>query len=123
VFIVSKKPIIIWQGSHLSFRKFKIIAKIFILSFDIQRSNNNIVQEWHDLKIHTINMSLVCSTALNKISFTKAHLDGKTRQGFYLITSFLKNETSTKDKGTNSLVMNKATKSSPNCFWLGLSLL
>jgi hypothetical protein len=80
------------------------------------------MQEWHDLKVDNINISLICSTTLGKISFTKAHLDGKTKQGFYLITSLLKNETSTKDKGTNSLAMNKA-KSSSNCFSLGLSLL
>jgi hypothetical protein len=106
----------------LSFRKFKIITKVFVLTFDIQRSNDNTLQEWHDLKINNINLLLVCFTTLDKISFIKAHLDEKTRQGFYLITSLLKNETSTKDNGTNSLAMNKA-KSSSNCFWLGLSLL
>jgi hypothetical protein len=80
------------------------------------------MQEWHDLKVDNIKLSLVCFATLGKISFTKAHLDGKTRQGFCLITSLLKNGTSTKDKGTNSLAMDKA-KSSSNCFWLKSSLL
>jgi hypothetical protein len=66
------------------------------------------MQEWHDLKVDNINISLVCSATLGKLSFTKARLDRKTTQGFCLITSLLKNRASTKDKGTNSLAMNKA---------------
>jgi hypothetical protein len=76
------------------------------------------VQEWHDLRVDNINLSLVRFATLGKISFTKVNLNGKRRQGFCLIISLLKNEASTKDKGTNSLAMNKA-KSSSNCFWLG----
>ncbi len=123
VFIVSKETNYYVIGlPFIISDKFKIITKVFILTFDIQKSNDNIMQEWHDLKVDNINLSLICSTTLGKMSFTKAHLDRKTKQGVYLITSLLKNETSTKDNGTNSFAMNKA-KSSSNCFWLGLSLL
>jgi hypothetical protein len=121
VFTISKKPTIMWQGSHLSFKKCMIITKVSTLTFDIQRSND-IVQEWHDLKVDNINLPLMCSTTLSKISFTKAHLNGKTRQGFYLITNLLSIRASTNDKSTNSLAMNKA-KYSSNYFWLGSSLL
>jgi hypothetical protein len=76
------------------------------------------MQEWHGLKVDNINFSLVPFATQGKISFTKVHLDGKTKQGFCLIISLLKNEASTKDKGTNSLAMNKA-KSPSNYFWLG----
>jgi len=79
VFTISKKSTIILQGSLLSCKKFKIITKVFNLTFDIQRSNDSIMQEWYDLKVDNINLSLVCFTTLNKISFTKAHRDGKTR--------------------------------------------
>jgi hypothetical protein len=79
------------------------------------------MQEWHDLRVNNINLSLVHSATLGKISFTKVCLDGKTRQGFYLIINLLKNGASTKDK-TNSLAMNKA-KSFSNYFWLKSSLL
>jgi hypothetical protein len=85
------------------------------LAFEIQISND-IVQEWHDLRVDNINLSLVCFANLGKILFSKACLDGKTRQGFCLITSLLKNGTSTKDKGTNSLAMDKVNSS--NNFWL-----
>ncbi len=51
VFAVSEKSTIIWQGSRLSFRKFKIITKVFILTFDIQQVNDSTVQKrpklWH----------------------------------------------------------------------------
>jgi hypothetical protein len=80
------------------------------------------MQEWHDLRVDNIKLSSVHYATLGKISFTKAHLDGKTRLGFCFIINLLKNKTSTKDKGTNCLAMNKA-KSSSNYFWLELSLL
>ncbi len=123
MFTVSKKPNqLLYDKAPISFTRFKIITKVFILTFDIKRSNDSIVQEWDDFKVDNINLSLFYSTTLDKISFTKAHFDAKTRQGFYLIISLLKNKTSTNENGTNSLDMNKA-KFSSNCFWLWLSLL
>jgi len=81
------------------------------------------MQEWHDLKVNNINLSLVRFATLGNISFTKTRLDGKRKQGLCLITSLLKNGALTKNKGTNSLAMNKLAKFSSNCFWLRSSLL
>jgi hypothetical protein len=50
------------------------------------------MQEWHDLTVDNINLSLVYFVTLSKISFTKARLDGKTRQGFCLIISLNKRQ-------------------------------
>jgi hypothetical protein len=72
------------------------------------------VQEWHDLRVDNINLSLVHFATLDKISFTKACLHGETKQGFCFIINLLKNGASTKDK-TKSLAMNKA-KSFSNYF-------
>jgi hypothetical protein len=57
------------------------------------------MQEWHDLKVDNINLSLVYFATLGKISFTKTHLDGKITEGMCLIINLLKNRASTKDKG------------------------
>ncbi len=38
VFVVSKNPIVTWQGSHLSFKKWKISTKISTPPWDIPRS-------------------------------------------------------------------------------------
>jgi hypothetical protein len=40
------------------------------------------MEEWHDLKVDNINLSLIYSATLGKLSFTKACLDGKQDMDF-----------------------------------------
>jgi hypothetical protein len=79
-------------------------TNVSIIAFDIQNSKLIMQVLQHSRVVFFLRLFII----LGKISLIKVHLDGKFKQDFYLKTNILKNGTSTKDNGTNSLAMNNA---------------
>ncbi len=117
---VSKIPTIMWHGSHWAFKKCIIVTKVSTMNLDIHGSKET-GQEWQDSRDENTYLSLVNSTILSKMSFTKIRLNGKLKWGFCFKINPLKKGASTKDNDINSLAMNNV-KSSSNSFWIRSSL-
>jgi hypothetical protein len=120
VFTISKNPMVMWHGSHWSFKKCTIVTKVSTLTLDIHRWKET-MQEWQNSKDQYTYLSLVNLAILGKMSFTKICLDGKLRREFCFKINLVKKKPSTKYNNTNSLAMNNV-KSSSNSFWIGSSL-
>ncbi len=114
---ISKKPMVTWWGSHLSFKKCTMRTNVSTLAIDIHKSKL-IVQVLQDSRAKEIYFSFIFFVIFSKISVTNTCIYGKLKRGFCFKTSLQKNGVSTKDNGTSSLAMNNA-KSFSNCFCWG----
>ncbi len=118
IFVVSNKPIITWPSPQLWFKKWTIKTKVFT-PLDIHKSKLTMQVSQAS---RALEMIFFLFSHFNSMSFINWCFDGKETQGFYLKINLLRNGASTKDKGTNSLTMNK-TKISSNWIWWGSFLL
>jgi hypothetical protein len=84
-----KNPLVTWQGSHFSFKKWKIRTNVLTVPLDIQRSKYT-MHVLHDWRVWEINISFVYLVIIGKSLFLNFYPNMKFNQGFYLTINLLK---------------------------------
>lgn len=121
VFAISNKFKVMWQGSHLSFKKRVINTKVLTLLIDTHKSKVT-MHVWHESKVASTDVSMMFFAILGKRSFFNYHFNGKLKWELCPNINFIKNGASINDNGKRPLTINNP-KSSLDWIWWGSFLL
>lgn len=106
---------VMWQGSHLSFKKRVINTKVLTLLNDTHKSKVT-MHVWHESKVANTDVSMMFFAILGKRSFFNYHFNGKLKWELCPNINFIKNGASINDNGKRPLTINNP-KSSLDWIW------